>query len=144
MRRFILTSPNIKGSVEIVYNDNGLVTTVDFSPTEPTYVSVRKALLERLARFPQLQDIEQIIAGTQGSITESDFEVTFEMFWNKYDKKINKARAIKLWEKLSKTDQVKAYYGIAAYDKYLHRESWRTKADPETYLRNRYWENEYK
>lgn len=144
MRRLILTSPVITGQVEIIYNDNELIEVIDFSKTAPTAAGVRKGLLERLARFPQFADAEQIVTGTQGILVEADLEVTFDMFWKKYDKKINKARAIKLWDKLSKTDQVKAYYGIDAYDKYLQKESWRSKADPENYLRNRYWENEYK
>ena len=39
--------------------------------------------------------------------------------------------------------QVLAYMGVPAYDKFLKKEGYRSKADPETYLRNRYWENEY-
>ena len=51
---------------------------------------------------------------------------------------------MQLWNKLGKTEQVKAYYGITTYDKYLSRETWRGKVDPENYLRNQMWENEWK
>jgi hypothetical protein len=66
------------------------------------------------------------------------------MFWQRYDKKINRKRCEPLWEKLSKPKQVAAWAGIDAYNKFLQANSWRKKADPETYLRNEMWENEWK
>lgn len=77
------------------------------------------------------------------TVVESDFEITFEMFWLKYRKKINRLRAEANWKRLSKTQQVKAYYGIDAYDKFLDRMEWRKKQDPENYLKNKMWESEY-
>jgi hypothetical protein len=67
----------------------------------------------------------------------------YDMFWKAYNKKINNKRCIQLWNKMSKTKQVKAYYGITQYDKFLSKEDWRTKADPETYLRNEMFYNEW-
>ena len=143
MKRYILTSPLIYGSVDLVYSDTGLIQKVDFELTTAPMVN-RKGILSRVAKFPLCEEIASVIEGTQATIVEADFEVSFEMFWKKYNKKINKFRCIKLWEKMEKTMQVKSFYGIEQYDKYLKKEGWRTKADPETYLRNQYWENEYK
>jgi hypothetical protein len=78
------------------------------------------------------------------TVVEVDFVITFEMFWQRYDKKINRKRCEPLWEKLSKPKQVAAWAGIDAYNKFLQANSWRKKADPETYLRNEMWENEWK
>lgn len=67
------------------------------------------------------------------------------MFWKAYDVKVNKKRCIPIWDKLTKTQQVKAWAGIKKYDSYLKSLKWsRPKADPDTYLRQEYWENEYK
>jgi hypothetical protein len=66
------------------------------------------------------------------------------MFWQLYDKKINRKRCEPLWDKLSKNKQVAAWAGINAYNKFLQANSWRKKADPESYLKNEMWENEWK
>ena len=90
-----------------------------------------------------VNDIEAAFKDTKAMIVEDEFEVTFDMFWIAYNKKINRKRCEPIWNKLSKPKQVKAYYGVKSYDKYLKVESWRQKADPENYLRNEMWENEY-
>ncbi len=141
MRRFILTSPLIYGSIDLVYSD--LIQVIDFTQTTAV-MAIRIGILSRVAKFPLVNDIAQVIEGTKATIIEADFEVSFEMFWKKYNKKINKFRCIKLWEKIDKTNQVKAYFGVDGYSKFLKKEEWRSKADPETYLRNQYWENEYR
>jgi hypothetical protein len=143
MRRFILTSPLIHGSIDIIYGDSGLVQKVDFTDTTAA-MGIRRTLLNRIAKFPLIDDAQQIIEGSQSTLVEAGFEVTFEMFWSKYNKKINRKRCEDLWKKMSKTKQVKAYYGIAAYDKYLSKEEWRSKADPENYLRKEMFDNEWK
>ena len=140
MRRFVITSPKYTGQAEVVYNAIGVLDKIDVSATNmnaPTVDAFKRCvspLVETLS--------ERFTADT--IIIEADFEVSFEMFWKKYNKKINKFRCIKIWDKMEKTMQVKAYFGIDAYHKYLKHESWRSKADPETYLRNQYWDNEYK
>lgn len=141
MRRFLISSQNFTGQVELVYDERDQLVTVDFvnamlsqSQTE-MFIRVIPSgvdkLGEALGRYPQL------------TIVEGSFVVTFDAFWTRYNKKINRIRSYNLWQKLSAVDQVKAYYGIGRYEKYLKKEAWRSKADPETYLRNKYWENEY-
>jgi hypothetical protein len=142
MRRFLVTSPKYTGEAELVFDTNGRLVRVDVANTDMNTIMVGtfKAWVPA-----DIILVEEKFAGSQATIVEADFLVTFEMFWNKYDKKINRKRCEPLWAKLSKVDQVKAFYGIDAYLKHLtRRESWRTKADPEKYIRDRYWENEWK
>ena len=143
MKRFIVTSSSWIGEAEIVYNDNGLLVKLSFDnctiPAHEKVVSGFKAITPVL-----MGDLQTAFAHTKATVVEADFEVTFDMFWKAYNHKINKVRTLPLWNKLSKTDQVKAYYGIAAYDKYLKKESWMGKQLPENYIRNKSWENEYK
>lgn len=141
MRRFIVTSPAFNGQAELVFTEHDLLCKIDMTDTvmPATIINAFKA------RVPvHIDDIEAAFKGTHATVVEADFEVSFEMFWKKYSKKINKFRCIKLWEKMEITMKVKAYFGIDAYGKFLKHESWRSKADPETYLRNQYWDNEYK
>lgn len=140
MRRFIITSPAFTGQAELVYDSENILVKIDVSNTNMRTLVFRfKNMVPTLA-----DDIATAFAPTRATVIEADFEVTYEMFWSKYNKKINNKRCIALWGKLTKTKQVKAFYGVDAYDKYLSKESWRSKADPETYLRNEMWENEWK
>lgn len=143
MRRFILTSPLITGSVELLYTEPGIIAKVDFTAAAPA-PGIIKNLLMRLSQHYTLPDMEKLIEGTQASIVETDFEISYKMFWDAYDKKINNKRCEALWEKLSKANQLKAWQGVAAYKKFLAANTWRKQADPEKYLREQYWENEWK
>lgn len=140
MRRFLITSPKFSGQAEAIYNDADVLCKIDVTDTNmdaQTIFHFKKSVGH---------DIDNIATyfTKETTIIEAAFEVTFDMFWKKYNEKRNKARCILLWNKLNKTMEVQAYMGIDAYDKFLKREGWRNKADPETYLRNKYWENEYK
>lgn len=141
MRKFLITSPNFSGNTELVYGEQDSLVYVSFLNATMTgsqkqsflhSVPMQVSLIEPFsAKYPQL------------TVVETSFTITFDAFWDKYNKKINRIRASNLWQKLSAVEQVKAYYGIVKYEKYLKKEGWRGKADPETYLRNKYWENEY-
>lgn len=139
MRRFLITSQKFGGQAEVIYNDADVLCKIDCIDTDMNAVTIRHF---KAAVGADIASIGVLLPNCV--IVEADYEVSFEMFWKKYNKKINKSRCTLLWNKMNKTMQVQAFFGIDAYDKYLKKESWRSKADPETYLRNRYWENEYK
>ena len=138
---FHITSEKYDGIVELLYDDNGLLQKLNFGNSSLRFDGVMK--MKNIIPS-QVAQLAEVFKDTTVTIVEAAYEITFEMWWTKYDKKINRKRCEQLWNKLSKPDQVKAYFGIDAYNKYLKREGWRTKADPETYLRNEYWCNEYK
>jgi hypothetical protein len=139
MRRFLITSPKYHGQAEVIYNDAEVLCKIDCTDTDMNAGIIHHF---KNAVGPTVDTIGKQLPSC--IIVEADFEVTFDMFWKKYNKKINKSRCILLWGKLNKAQQVQAYFGIDPYDKFLKKEHWRTKADPETYLRNQYWENEYR
>lgn len=143
MRRFIITNESkFSGSAEIWYNDRGTLCKIDATQTNMNQEVIR----DLKAAIPST--LENLINGkafgAMTTIVEADLDISFEKFWEDYRKKINKLRCEALWNKLNKVQQVSAYYGISKYDKFLHNENWRTKADPETYLRNQMWQNEWK
>lgn len=140
MKLFLITSPRYNGSAEVLYTETGVLCKIDCMQTDMDAATIN-AFKKCVACH-----IEKLTEGfgSDTIVVEGNYEVSFEMFWKAYNKKINKFRCIKLWEKMEKTMQVRAYFGVSEYAKYLKKESWRTKADPETYLRNQYWDNEYK
>lgn len=141
MRRFIITSPKFTGSVELIYNSDGMLDGIDFSklPSNPFNRNRFKEVIPIA-----LANLETAFKETLCTIVEAAFEITFDMFWSRYNKKINKSRCLPLWDKLNKTEQVKAWQGIEGYEAFLKATPWRTKCDPETYIRNKMWENEWK
>lgn len=141
MRKYIITSPNFTGQVEILFDENGLLQTVDFrqcSIKHPAAIETFKSTIP--ATIKQLEDA---FKGTKATIIEADYEVSFDDFWEKYNKKINKKRCLPLWAKLTKAKQIKAIAGITRYDRFL-QQTTRGKLDPENYLRNEAWENEWR
>jgi hypothetical protein len=142
MRKFIVSNPEkFKGNAEVYYNDLGTLCKIDVINTdmEPVTVSHFKQAVPATVGGM----INGSAFGKSTTVIEGDFVVTFNMFWEAYCRKFNKKRCEPLWNKLDKVKQVKAYYGIAIYDKFLSK-SGRFKCDPENYLRNELWENEYR
>ena len=77
-------------------------------------------------------------------ITTDDYELDFEKnFFKPYGKPINKARCLKWWNNMSSVKRSLACARRPAYDRYLGRNQWMTKADPETYLKKEYYMNDY-
>ena len=142
MKRFIVTSPSWTGEAEIVYNEAGKLVRISY---EGSNIHELDGISEAFKRMVPvfIADLKAVFEQTKATVVEADFEVNFDMFWKAYNLKHNKIRAVNLWNKLSKTDQVKAYFGVPIYDKFLKKEKWRSKADPETYLRNKMYDNEY-
>ncbi len=67
-------------------------------------------------------------------------DISFDTFWAAYDKKVARAKAEKLWQKLSKRDRRAALdycepYKLAQPDKQYRK-------NPDTFLRNKSWQDE--
>jgi|ERR1035437_42956 hypothetical protein len=140
MKRFLITSPKFTGQAEVLYNANDVLCKIDCTQTNMSAVTI-----DHFKRAVPV--IVQNLAASfskDTTIIEAEYQISFDEFWKKYNKKINKIRCMLLWQKMEKTMQVKAYFGIDNYNKYLKHESWRNRVDPENYLRNQYWDNEYR
>ena len=140
MQKYLIQIKNIADPVAVTYAE--LLEIIDLTGcglNEKQISYLKSQLPASHAEFLKWLEVSEIVV----SVTKADVVVTFEQFWNRYNKKINRKRCEPLWRKLSAPKQFAAYKGIAAYEKYLKRESWRGKLDPENYLRNEIWENVY-
>lgn len=74
------------------------------------------------------------------TLVEMNQEVSFDMMWDLYNDKdrSSKKRSLVVWNRLSKDNQIKAYYHYPAYQK--NRGSAEKKY-LETYLRAELWNN---
>lgn len=144
MRKFVFSSKDktFDGSFFIVYNEREELQELNFQ--DANLSTERRLWL--LRHCPESLDVEQLrafVSATRTDAIESTLTFSFEDFWNKYGKKINRKRCEPLFAKLSESNRTNAVLGIAKYDKYLKVQSWRTKADPESYLRNEMWNNDW-
>lgn len=102
-----------------------------FSGRFPAYESVMKHKWMSDAAIKHIFEIEV-----------GELDLSFDTFYKAYNYKIKKVKAKAAWEKLNKADRLDALKGISAYDGYLKRKRV-AKANPQAYLNQRYWEDEY-
>lgn len=140
MRRFLITSKKFAGTAELLYNQEGDLVTINTRQTD-----LKSTLLAHFKHsVPVFADAITTAFSADTTIVEADFEITFETFWIDYNHKINRKRCEDIWNRLSVSKKVAAWLGVAEYNKFLKSNDWRKKADPETYLKKEYWENEWK
>jgi hypothetical protein len=143
MKKLILSSSQFTGEVHIVYDADLRLMMIDMSGSELS----DEQIVVMKSRVPVVFNQDtffQAFGSKTLNVIEADFKVSFEEFWNKYNLKRNKERVLKIWEKLKESEKVKAFYSLGQYDRHLQLNTWKTKADPDTYLRNKYFNNEWK
>ena len=69
--------------------------------------------------------------------------ITFQAFWDLYALKRKITRSKALWAKLNDATKIKALEGIRRYDNYLRLKNGQAKANPDTYLYQKFWLDEY-
>jgi hypothetical protein len=139
MTKLEISAPFFTGAAVLVYNADKLLTSIDLSTTNLT--EKQRTNFKNLVPI-QLDDV-LLAFKNKADVVQVAYTISFEEFWNAYGKKINRKRCEPLWNKLSHSQQLFCVQGIRPYDAFLKRESWRTKADPENYLRNQMWDNEW-
>lgn len=139
MITYSLTSSAFEGEVIFDFNDNELLVRFDASGANLTE-DQQVFLLRRLPR--ELAQIKTFLEKSPTArFTPIEQEITFEMFWNRYNEKLrsSKKKALKIWNRLSRADQIKAYRFIARYEQSLYPGT--PKKYAETFLNAELWNN---
>ena len=71
-------------------------------------------------------------------------DLSFNAFYEAYGNKQNKDRTYKFWTALPEPDIIAALRAIRRYDQYLAQKPGIEKKYPDTWLKNRGWQDEYK
>lgn len=137
MRRYELTSPKFSGSVIYSFDDGGHLTGVDMSSV-PFEETIWRAVWGHLPADPQSVNA---VKGRTGTVREIREEVTFGMFWDRYDDKLNSSRKRTLakWNRMPECDRRAAYYHIPKY--FAAIPPGVRKKYAETYLNSELWNN---
>lgn len=136
MSRYLLTIPNYEGSVSFMYDDDNRLTGILFEGHFPDNV---KAVM--LKTLPLTPDRLEVTKGRTGVLVEIEESVTFEMFWNRYNDKArsSKVKTKRVWDKMSRAEQVKAYNYIERYVRNIPPTVCKKYAT--TYLNDQLWNN---
>lgn len=136
MKKYSLTSPAFTGECVFGYNDNERLIFVDFSGAELP----DEYIVAMLSALPYTRDFRRI-KGKTGVVTEILETITFDMFWNKYDDKArsSKIKTERVWNKMTRADQVKAYNFVNKYKASLQQGICMKYAT--TYLSDQLWNN---
>jgi hypothetical protein len=71
---------------------------------------------------------------------ENENDLSFVRFWDLYDKKVGKPKALKMWMKLSSKERDAIFNHLPKYINSTLDKQYRK--NPETYMRNRTWKDE--
>ena len=133
---------SFKGVMIFKYDLNGILTSFELQDADVFDEQQINWLFRKM--FPYKETgIGNFRAIKNFTVTEGEFNLVFEMFWNAYKYNVKKVLAEKAWEKLSDDDKIRAIAGIRHYDGFLFRKRGQDKAYPSTYLAQRYWEDDF-
>ncbi|MDY0102804.1 MAG: hypothetical protein RBS07_07670 [Lentimicrobium sp.] len=138
MVRYSLTSAAFEGEVIFTFNDSGLLESFDTSGaslSEKQQVFILKELPRELC------EVKRVLGGSVSArLTEIKQEVTFEMFWNRYnDKRASRKKTEMKWDRMKSAERLRAYNFIARYENSI--ENWRGKMYATRYLNEELWNN---
>lgn len=136
MEQYILISAAFEGKVIITKDGKNLQ--ANFTDSSVT-VGQQKFVLSMMQ-----QGISAMMEHFNGPTSDSKFEklvVDFDMFWNRYDDKINSSRkkTQAKWEKMPIEERTKAFYYIGKY--FASIPSGTRKKYASTYLNDELWNN---
>lgn len=138
MKQYSLVSP--KGEYRLAYNQDGHLIKYEVLEADDA------AIIYLSRNIPATEEeLKQMASRWKCELIEMPMDLSFDNFWNTYNYKIgNKARAEKLWSKMSDADKTKALMAIPKYERYLKTKNNMEKAYPETYLSQKRYENTFK
>jgi hypothetical protein len=148
MKKFSITFKAAPGEVLITYDEDLVLTIIDATSAnlKPNQIKWLKAAIPEQLIDAKKQLVNLILSANNAiEITQTSFDVSFDLFWESYNHKFNKKRAEALYNKLSYAKKLRCINSIKHYDNFLKWQKFeRAKMDADTYLRNEAWENDWK
>lgn len=138
MKKYLVTFPKVSGIVVYGFK-NGIL--CYFSNEADMEIAQQEWVLKHVPI--KIGILEELKALTKCVINEVPEDLSFGQFWTQYGKKINRKRCEPLWNRLSDSQRSQCLMSLAQYDGFLKRNPGRPKMDPETYLRNESWTNNW-
>jgi len=139
MKTYSLTSTAIEGEVLFDFDDAGNLVRFD---TSAATLSQNQQLWILKAMPKHLAHVQKLLGDSKtATLTEIKQEVTFDMFWNRYNLKdrSSKKRTLIKWNRMNRADQMRAFNHIGKYE--LTLKPGVDKKYAESYLNAELWNN---
>ena len=108
---------------------------------EPLTEQQRKWLYPRIPTHESKMNLWHAIK--EFTVIKGEPDISFENFWNTYDKKQKITRAKQLYSKLKDDDKFNAIAGIKRYNNWLKLQNGIAKMLPDTYIYQKRWLDEF-
>ena len=140
MKTYSITSEKFAGEITAVYDDRRELAKLDMSGAEMTIQQKNWLMANQPNTENKLFEMQQKSKWMKIELVP-DAIITFEMFWQRYDDKINssKKRAKQRWDKMKEMDRNKAFNYINRYFASIPHGTRKKYA--ETYLNAELWNN---
>ncbi len=136
---YALTSTEFTGYIDLEYDQDGLLIGMQIHAE----LSKEQRMWFVKVLPPTLEELKTILREKKSNarIQEIKFQPTFDDFWMKYDDRTtsSRKRALTKWDRMSRTDQSRAYKYIDRYFQQIP--SGTRKKYAETYLNSELWNN---
>jgi hypothetical protein len=142
IKEYNIVGSSFTGIMVFKYCLNGLLTSFELIDAEPLSDDRIKWLFSRHFPYKETQ-INNLRAYKNFTVTEGEFDLSFDVIYDLYKNKVKGVVAKKAWEKLSDIDKIAAIAGVKHYLGYCNRKRNYTQAHLGTYLNQRYWEDEW-
>lgn len=134
MKKYNCTSPKLDGYITLEFNEHNLLCAFELRAK----VDVQKHLW-LLGALPHTHNELETFKKQSGlTITEEVVEITFDVFYSRYNVKEGRLKAEKAWKALPKGEQVKAFRYITAFQQKCAANKTGIPY-PATYLNNQRW-----
>lgn len=140
MKRYSITSEKFAGEITAAFDDRRELVGLDMSGAEMTVKQKNWLLAHKPSTEEKLFEMQRQSKWMKITLIPESI-VSFEMFWQRYDDKINssKKRTKAKWDKMSKSEKQKAYNFINRYFSSIPQGTRKKYA--ETYLNAELWNN---
>lgn len=140
MKRYSITSEKFAGEITAAFDDRRELVGLDMSGAEMTVKQKNWLLAHKPSTEEKLFEMQRQSKWMKITLIPESI-VSFEMFWQRYDDKLNssKKRTKQKWDKMSKSEKQKAYNFINRYFSSIPQGTRKKYA--ETYLNAELWNN---
>lgn len=140
MKRYSITSEKFAGEFTVVYDDRRELASIDMSQAEMTVKQKNWLLAHKPSTEDKLFEMQRDNKLMKITLIPESI-VTFEMFWQRYDDKLNssKKRTKQKWEKMKESERIKAFNYVGRYFASIPQGTRKKYA--ETYLNAELWNN---
>ena len=140
MKRYSITSEKFAGEITAAFDDRRELVGLDMSGAEMTVQQKNWLMANKPSTEEKLFEMQRQSKWMKIVLIPESI-VTFEMFWQRYDDKLNssKKRAKQKWDKMKEAERIKAFNFIGRY--FASIPQGVRKKYAETYLNAELWNN---